>query len=363
MVRFPANCDDRACPNWIGDYNITLPANAHCNKGSALSNPSTHGTANRLDAGGLTVDNGLHTGRSALLWFDFARESAAAAPTGLAPLGGCLDSECWQSYETVETGTDGRLVWRRASTLMALSFESPDDGTGDLAMLSRDGYRRIIEVMRASGFGNLLRAWNYMPSINQGSGDSERYRQFCLGRGQALAAAGISENSLCAGTAIGTHSPGFRIHVLAGKQPGINIENPRQVSAFRYPRRYGPHSPSFARATALPRPGGSNLLMISGTASVVGHETAHPDNLEAQLEEVVVNIDSLLAQCARRIGTHAPGRIGRNSLLRAYVRHDDDWPQVREHLERAWPGVRLIGLHGDICRRDLLVEIEAVTET
>lgn len=328
-----------------------------------MSNPITHGTANRLDAGGLTVDNGLHTGRSALLWFDFDQVSPTAAPTGLAPLGGSMESECWQSDEPVETGTDDRLTWRRTSTLMALSFESPDNGSGDLATLSREGYSRILELMRAHGFANLLRAWNYMPAINHGSGDSERYRQFCLGRGQALAAAGISENALCAGTAIGTHGHGFRIHVLAGKQPGINIENPRQVSAFRYPRRYGPHSPSFARATALPRPGESNLLMISGTASVVGHETAHPENLEAQLDEVVVNIDALLAQCARRIGTHAPGRIGRNSLLRAYVRHEADWPQIREHLEKAWPGARLIGLHGDICRRDLLVEIEAVTET
>lgn len=326
-----------------------------------MPNPTTYGAANRLDTGGLTVDVDRQAGNSTLLQFDFGKTSPSSAPTGLERLGGNLESECWQSGESVETGGDDRLSWRRASTWMALSFECPDDGSGDLAALSSEGYRRILAIMRANGFENLLRAWNYMPAINHGSGDAERYRQFCLGRGQALEESGISEESLCAGTAIGTHAPGFRIHALAGEMPGINIENPRQVSAYRYPRRYGPRSPSFARATAMPGIDGSTLMMISGTASVVGHETAHPGNLEAQLDEVVVNIDALLEQSANRIGVPGLGRFGAESLLRAYVRHKDHWPRVREHLEAAWPDARIVGLHGDICRSDLLVEIEAVT--
>ena len=42
----------------------------------------------------------------------------------------------------------------------------------------------------------------------------------------------------------------------------------RQVSAYEYPRIYGPSSPSFARATLQPSISGAQLL-IAGTASVV----------------------------------------------------------------------------------------------
>ncbi|MFW5926767.1 MAG: hypothetical protein ACOCSR_01840 [Wenzhouxiangella sp.] len=327
-----------------------------------MPNSTRPGAATQLATGGLTVGTGPHPGHATLMRFDFSGQSPDAAATGLRTLGGELQGEFWQCGESVESGADGSLRWRRAPTLMALSFEDADDGNGDLARAAFDGYRKILGVMAESGFDNLLRAWNYMPDINHGSGDTERYRQFCLGRGRALENAGISEDSLCAGTAIGTHAPGLRIHVLAGRTPGVNIENPRQVSAYRYPRRYGPRSPSFARATALPRADGSALLMISGTASVVGHETAHPGDLDAQLDEIVVNIDALLDQSVRQLGNPGLGRFGPASLVRAYVRHASDWPRVAARLAAAWPDAHIVGLHGDICRSDLMVEIEAVSE-
>ena len=110
------------------------------------------------------------------------------------------------------------------------------------------------------GQPHLIRAWNYLPAINDGSGDRERYRRFCLGRARALEAADVSGQSLCAGTAIGGEEPMLRIYGLFGTRPGVNIENPRQISAYRYPRCYGPRSPSFARATAVAANDGQVLL-------------------------------------------------------------------------------------------------------
>ena len=80
--------------------------------------------------------------------------------------------------------------------------------------------------------------------------------------------------TLPAGTAVGTMSGPLKIHFLAARQPGTHVENPRQVSAYEYPRVYGPCSPSFARATLRPSISGSHLL-IAGTASVVGHVSEH----------------------------------------------------------------------------------------
>src|SRR5699024_7860842 len=128
-------------------------------------------------------------------------------------------------------------------------------------------------------------------------------------------------------------------------------------------RRYGPRSPSFARATAVAAADESAWLMISGTASVVGHRTAHEDDVHAQLEEIIRNLESLMAESARRLGHSGLADFGENSLLRVYVRHAGDWPAVERRLRERWPLPRLAGLRGDVCRSDLLVEIEAVSRS
>ncbi|MGB6143893.1 MAG: pteridine-dependent deoxygenase, partial [Rhodanobacter sp.] len=141
----------------------------------------------------------------------------------------------------------------------------------------------------------------------------------------------------------------LQVYLLACEQAGHRVENPRQVSAWRYPRQYGPTPPSFARAMLLPA---RDTLAISGTAAVVGHASAHHDNLDAQLEETLTNLDALLASADMRAGfdTHSP--------LKVYLRHDGDAPRVRDALRQRLPGVPLLLLHGDICRRELLVEID-----
>ena len=85
----------------------------------------------------------------------------------------------------------------------------------------------------------------------------------------------------------------LQVYWLAARVAGTPLENPRQVAAYRYPRQYGPQSPTFARAM-LPPAGSDMPLLLSGTASVVGHETRHPGDVLAQLDETFANLDSLL---------------------------------------------------------------------
>lgn len=280
--------------------------------------------------------------------------------TGLEWLGGTLPAEHWQVAGPVTHGASNGIDWRAGNDLCFLVTTVPDDGTGDIAELTEDAYRRLLETTRALDHPQLLRVWNYMPDINAGAGDAERYRRFCIGRGRALEHMGIGESRLCAGSAIGGEEPVLRVYALAGQAGGRAIENPRQVSAYRYPRGYGPRSPSFTRATALPEEDGTFTLLISGTASVVGHATAHADNLDGQLLETARNLEALLAEAARELARPRLASFSGQSLMRVYVRNADNWPRVKSFVERTWPGVPAAGLRGDICRGDLLVEIEAV---
>jgi len=296
-----------------------------------------------------------------LLSFALRQPRAEAAACGLDWLGGDLADESWCTGQEVRTGRLENIVWRRAGHLLLLALEQQDDPAMDPCERVDSAYDRLLAAASALDCPRMLRTWNYLPGINAGDGDRERYRRFCLGRGAALERAGYGNRELCAGTAIGSDEPRLRIYLLCASEAGMNIENPRQVSAYRYPRQYGPRSPSFARATAISGLDDSVVLMISGTASVVGHRSVHQNDTRAQLAEIICNLDSLLDESARRLGRAGLRDFSADSLLRVYVRRADDWTGVERQVRRRWPDVRLAGLRGDICRADLLVEVEAVT--
>jgi chorismate lyase / 3-hydroxybenzoate synthase len=249
------------------------------------------------------------------------------------------------------------------------AIESPRDPLDGLVYRS---YRAILGETRALGYPHLLRVWNYFPGINREQGGLERYQQFCLGRYRAFAELSSDlrqsdfRRHLPAATAIGTRSGPVQIYFLAGKTHGLHIENPRQVSAYKYPPLYGPRSPSFARAT-LYDAGQEQRLFIAGTSSIVGHASRHPGDPYRQSVETVRNIETVIAT-ARSLRDGAGRPIGlptgeTQALIKVYVRHPEDFPVVQtafnEHLR--FPA-RCLYLSGAICRANLLVEAEAVIE-
>ena len=229
-----------------------------------------------------------------------------------------------------------------------------------LDTLTYQAYRRLLAQTRALGYPHLLRAWNYFPDINGKSGGLERYQRFCAGRYQALAEelAGFPR-TLPAGTAVGTMSGPLMIHFLAARQPGTHVENPRQVRAYEYPPVYGPRSPSFARATLRPSISGSHLL-IAGTASVVGHVSAHIGEPHAQTLEILHNLNALTAQTERLHGI-ARGQWHEQALFKVYIRQPEHFARIRDILTAQLPAhAQVLYLQGDMCRSELLLEIEGV---
>lgn len=260
------------------------------------------------------------------------------------------DAETWkvdvsateQSRDGIRYRDNGRWLIGELRVDAALSE--------DIEQAAHDAYTRLRAFVSASATPQLLRVWNFFDRLNQGAGDAERYRRFCVGRHRAIAAPGF-EALLPAATVIGTNTPGLVLQFLAGTQAGVQVENPRQTPAFRYPRDYGPISPSFSRATRV----GAHLL-VSGTAAVVGHQTLHPGDAAAQIEEIDANVAALLEHA--RAGL--PGGW-RAQALRVYLRREEDQavvlPRVRECFGAHTP---IAVLRGDISRADLMVEIEGV---
>ena len=277
----------------------------------------------------------------------------ALEPHGTAPL------EAWRAGGAVTHGRADGVAWASDGVLQFGAIEIDEPGDDDIGTAADEAYRRMLGFIDARGFPHLLRIWNYLDGITTGSGDEERYRRFCVGRASGLG--GFESTRLPAATAIGRVDGHRRLQVywLACTRPGVPLENPRQISAYRYPRQYGPQPPSFARAL-LPPAGAAMPLLLSGTAAIVGHESRHADSVETQLDETLANFDSLLATAhARR--PSLPIKFGAGSRLKVYVRDAAELDTVAALLDtRLDPAVPRIVLHAAICRPELRIEIDGV---
>ena len=266
--------------------------------------------------------------------------------------------EVWRAAGPVAHAVEDGIAHADDGALQFGAMELAEDGGGILAASER-AYARLEAFRRRSGFPHLLRVWNYFDAITEGDGDGERYRQFCVGRVRGLGA--VDTSSLPAATAIGARDGRrtLQVYWLATREPGTPLENPRQTSAWRYPREYGPQSPSFARAM-LPPAAAPMPLLLSGTASIVGHASRHVESLAAQLDETLANLHSLLAAARARRPSLA-ARFDATSRLKVYVRDPEDVEPVARLLDlRLGPDVPRLLLQADVCRRELRVEIEGM---
>jgi chorismate lyase/3-hydroxybenzoate synthase len=266
----------------------------------------------------------------------------------LEPLGSAVD-EIWEVDGEVTSGRESDLRWSRGGGWLFAAVECHEDDHGGAEGAARHAYELLTRFVTSGNERHVQRIWNYLGAINAGTGDDERYKHFCTGRISGMG--DVFAQGFPAATAIGHHAdPGLlQVYLLATDRPGTRVENPRQVSAWRYPRQYGRTPPSFARATLLPA---DDVLAISGTAAVVGHASAHAGDIAAQLGETLRNLDALLETGG------LPAGFDRRAPLKAYVRHAQDEAVVRAFANRHIPEAPLLLVHGDICRAELLVEID-----
>ena len=309
----------------------------------------------RLQLGSLPSDHTLLGARVV------GSDADAVGATLLAPTGSWADA--WIGDGKVEHRQHGCVRYASNGEWLHGVAEVDDAVTdGGLRAATHRAYADLFEVLARSESPHLLRLWNYITDINVETGGSERYRQFNAGRQQAFIEAERSafEGSPAA-CALGTRTGPLRVYFLAGRRAPLAIENPRQVSAYRYPTAYGPRAPTFSRAALADVGGGRQALFISGTASIVGHETMHLGDVRRQTQESLANIGVLREIASQRDGAS----FGADRLIyTVYVRQRDDLDAVRSEFERVVGATssaarEALYLHADICRAGLLVEIEA----
>ena len=218
---------------------------------------------------------------------------------------------------------------------------------------TRDLYTAILEQ---AADRHVHRFWNFVPRINDPyspAGDPiDQYMAFCMGRALAYENLQSDAESSPAASAVGTPGDTLTVVCLAASVPVTPVENPLQVPAYRYPHRYGPKAPRFARGAVIG--GERRQLLISGTAAIRASESQHADNVAAQATLAIDN----LAEVTRAADTARPF-----STVRVYVRRVGDWPLLKGVIAPRLldADVNFSIVQAEICRPELLVEIEACT--
>ncbi|HEY9421072.1 MAG TPA: hypothetical protein VIW92_06640 [Thermoanaerobaculia bacterium] len=239
---------------------------------------------------------------------------------------------------------------------------------------SAGAYRHLEAILREQRLTHPVRLWNHIPGIHDPMGDGQdRYMAFNAGRFEALAEwfggpASFDTRSVSA-SGVGHDGADLVLHCLASDERGRAVDNPRQVPPHRYSRRFGPLPPCFARATTIHPPGGAPLVLVGGTASIVGEESVHLGDLERQTDETLTNLAVLLNVAAGEPATlpatleDRAAVLARYRELRVYYPDPQRLDELRSLLEGAFPGVEAIEwARADLCRPELLVEIEGVAE-
>ena len=255
------------------------------------------------------------------------------------------------------------LEYTHVSVTIPLADALPPD---TLHSHVRDAYLSVATTLNAQQ-RHPVRFWNFVPHIHTPSGEGlDRYMVFNGGRFAACehwhGSPNDFDHTLASASGVGVLGAALAIHCLAAREPGTPVENPRQVPAYKYSRRYGPRPPCFARATQLPAPvAGAWWLLVAGTASIRGELTVHQGDVDAQTVETLDNLDALLAAAEAHHGT--ADAKARFTSLRVYIVRPEDMGIVRQRIEARYgqlPDVEYA--QAELCRADLLVEIEGVAE-
>ena len=247
-------------------------------------------------------------------------------------------------------------------------------GVYDRSLSAFENMRRMLQA-EGMPFERVIRTWLYLGDIVGPEGDTQRYKELNRARTDffkdivftpARTPDGFNPVMYPASTGIGANSRDVVMSCIALATDrddivGTPLENPQQTSAFDYSVKYGPKSPKFARAMALSC-GPFATIFVSGTASITQSETRHLGDVEGQTRQTLDNIEALISEDNLRqhgmpgLGTSLEGL----ALVRVYIKRQEDYAKTRAVCEGRLGELPIVYAVADVCRPDLLVEIEGI---
>lgn len=241
------------------------------------------------------------------------------------------------------------------------------DGVDDSYQKMQEALHNIESQLSKHGFTyqDVIRTWIYVGGITHFSNGVENYEAINLSRknyyDRIFGAKTLTKYP--ASTGIGMDNRDIVITVLAYRKRPFEevsaVENMAQTAAWNYPSHLAKISPTFSRAYRIDTPSGT-LSLISGTASIIGAETVHIGDVQAQVGVTIDNLERVIASSIRQSDIIDP--LSTVIQYVCYIKNPGDFEKVRQICNSRLPlSANRLFVKADVCRDNLLVEIEAVT--
>ncbi len=242
-----------------------------------------------------------------------------------------------------------------------------------ISACSHRAFKTGMHILSLEGLSidNIVRQWNYIEKITAVTegGESQNYQIFNDIRANYYDM-GHFDSGFPAATGIGMDTGGVIISFIALSDAEDlilkPIRNPGQIDAHSYSEGVlqGSESmkctPKFERAKMIST-GGRHYFYVSGTASILGEKTVHAGDVAKQTRTTIDNIRRLFSrENQASLGLSFDVSAILFSHLRVYVKHQEDVEVVRQICEENLNCKSSLFLKSDVCREDLLVEIEGV---
>lgn len=278
----------------------------------------------------------------------------------------------------IERCSEQMVVMRHANMAWAhLSNVLPDTRAAGVYDRSRCMFENTSRILAAHGFrySQVFRTWLYLGDIVGPEADTQRYKELNRARtdfyrdiefGDGHVPSPVKRSIFPASTGIGADGRDVMMSSIALASSRndvclVPLENPLQVPAFDYGAEYSPKSPKFARAMAVVV-GDCAALFVSGTASITSAETRYIGDMEGQTWQTLDNIAALISE--ENLCRHGLPGLGATLddmvLVRIYVKRQEDYQTAHDVCFVRLGELPSIFAIGDVCRPELLVEIEGV---
>ncbi len=276
-----------------------------------------------------------------------------------------FDDRLWK-HEHIEEENGSAILFERENAKVLIGNAQSYTSAGCLEN-SETVFGTIAGMLSRTGisFGSIIRQWNYIENITGFDEGRQRYQEFNNVR-SSFYGDHFAETGFPAATGIGTVHGGVTIEFVATDAPGacsLPLNNPGQIAAHCYSEKVlvGNNSeikttPKFERARFL-EIFDKKQVFISGTASIKGEKTEGTGDTEKQTAITIKNIQQLYSD-------KVLANISDNSFrpvyghARVYIKNKMDFPAVKKVFKQYYGNLPVVYIIADICRADLLVEIE-----
>ena len=252
----------------------------------------------------------------------------------------------------------------------------PSDIDAPVACQSQEVLAKLGEILQAEQMpvDSIVRQWNYIENITMLCGDSQHYQDFNDARSHFYAGPRW-ESGYPAATGIGTSQGGIMVEADAavfgnGANMAVALDNPLQIAAHSYsqevligqPDRHFNErtTPKFERAKAIVINGGVETIYVSGTAAIRGEESLTGVGIEKQTVTTLENIEYLVSKENLKSHEVIAENEPRIKIFRVYLKSDKDLAPAEAIIAERYPGLPVLYVISDVCREELLIEIEGV---